>query len=1070
MPTAHPYPRWLSRRSLQLAACLSVGTATAQEVKLTYEDHIRPVLENKCFSCHNPDKKKGGLELTSYSGLMNGGSGGAVVEPGNPAASRLWTYSAHKEEPYMPPEGAPLEAKDLNLLAKWITDGVVEAKGGVARKAGKPKVDLTFAGGAGKPSGPAARPQNVLLEPVVVTARTNAITALAASPWTPLLAVAGQKQILLYDTDTRELAGILPYPEGYARSLKFSANGSLLIMGGGRGGKLGHAVIWDVATGRRVAEVGKEFDQAMSADITPDHRKVVLGTNAKKVKCFDLSSGELLYTIAKHTEWITAVDFSPDGVLLASADRNGNVMVWEADNGGEFYNLGQHKGAVTDLAWRPDSNVLASCSVDGVVTTWELKTGKQLASWSCNGAVQSVSFTPDGKIITAGNGHRTEVWTINGQRIKQETDVYQDDIISKVVAMSDGKTYATGNWLGEVRLFDVASGRDISRLSSNPPKLADQIAGAAVRLPEIDKALPAAQASLKSAEAKGVAADAELARARLEGAPAAQKLTAIEAKQAEVQKGLDYWQGQLSLAKTPEAKAKAEKALADCRTGLAYHVSEAAKVQPAATPYRSAEVAVAKAKTELITAQAAVRDLEAEAAAIRERVSLLKAAQFNVGVITEREKLVKLEADLADLVAAQAENEAAKLTAAGRIAPARQAAAALGEKIQAQEKVLVGLQESLAALDRTLTPLRQQEAEAAGKLELQGKRLKEAQEGVVTLGRERDVAVAAGQAALAEYRRNTPSTRLPLAEATARVDEFTKQIEALQAKLVAQQAVVTAILAAREAAAQALATLTAERQAALAASQAAEATLVTAQGEFTAARTFKAIFSTSYFSRRKATTAQLAAAQDGLIFTRNRAESLALYGRQAEQVLAAAQSEQANALAGRATLTAQQDGLVKNRAPAIIERDALAVRRLAAQKQAALLQAAIDDAEKVYQTKLPAAQALVAKEQGVYAPLEQALSGVRVKFAEAAKPLEAQRLVAAAAAKELAGYRQQQLAAEKMANDAEKEIPQRAKALEEIALARAEALPQVEPLKARVKAVQAEYLAMLPKREVAKKN
>ena len=134
----------------------------------------------------------------------------------------------------------------------------------------------------------------MLLEPVVVTPRTSAVTAMAASPWTSLLAVAGQKQILLYDTDSRELAGILPYPEGYARSLKFSANGSLLVMGGGRGGKLGHAIVWDVKTGKRVAELGKEFDQVMSADISPDHRKVVIATNAKKVKCFDVATGEQL--------------------------------------------------------------------------------------------------------------------------------------------------------------------------------------------------------------------------------------------------------------------------------------------------------------------------------------------------------------------------------------------------------------------------------------------------------------------------------------------------------------------------------------------------------------------------------------------------------------------------------------------------------------------------------------------------------------------------------------------------------------------------------------------------------
>jgi hypothetical protein len=53
---------------------------------------------------------------------------------------------------------------------------------------------------------------------------------------------------------------------------------------------------------------------------------------------------------------------------------------------------------------------------------------------------------------------------------------------------------------------------------------------------------------------------------------------------------------------------------------------------------------------------------------------------------------------------------------------------------------------------------------------------------------------------------------------------------------------------------------------------------------------------------------------------------------------------------------------------------------------------------------------------------------------------------------------------------AEKDIPQRDMNLDEIAKAYAELTPQVEPLKAKVKAAQDQYLAMLPKAEVMKKN
>ena len=52
-------------------------------------------------------------------------------------------------------------------------------------------------------------PEGLFRQPVVHTARAGAITALAASPWAPLIAVAGQKQVLLYTQRERPVAGRL---------------------------------------------------------------------------------------------------------------------------------------------------------------------------------------------------------------------------------------------------------------------------------------------------------------------------------------------------------------------------------------------------------------------------------------------------------------------------------------------------------------------------------------------------------------------------------------------------------------------------------------------------------------------------------------------------------------------------------------------------------------------------------------------------------------------------------------------------------------------------------------------
>ena len=45
----------------------------------------------------------------------------------------------------MPPEGAPLEPKDLAMLSKWIEGGVLQAKGSVAKASNKPNTGASKA-------------------------------------------------------------------------------------------------------------------------------------------------------------------------------------------------------------------------------------------------------------------------------------------------------------------------------------------------------------------------------------------------------------------------------------------------------------------------------------------------------------------------------------------------------------------------------------------------------------------------------------------------------------------------------------------------------------------------------------------------------------------------------------------------------------------------------------------------------------------------------------------------------------------------------------------------------------
>ena len=1133
----------LSRRFLLLAATgLSGLSARAQEaaVKLTYDDHIRPLLENKCFSCHNPDKKKGGLDLTNYAALVAGGGGGAVVDPGNPSGSRLWTCSTQKEEPFMPPEGSPLPAKDLALLSKWIADGVLQSKGSVARASNKPKVDLSLSAGAGKPTGPVARPEHVLLEPVVVTPRVTAVTAMAASPWTSLLAVAGQKQILLYDTESRELAGVLPYPEGYARSLKFSANGSLLIMGGGRGGKFGHAVVWDVKSGRRVTEVGKEFDQLMSADISPDHKRIAVGTNAKKVKCFDTATGELLYTIAKHTEWVTGADFSPDGILLATSDRNGNVMVWESENGGEFFNLGQHKASVTDLAWRSDSNVLASCSADGTISTWELKTGKRVANWSAHGgSVLSVVFTPDGRLLSCGNDGTTAMWTIDGKRLEHARGIKQGDVVSKIVALADSKVFVTGNWLGEVRFFDVETGRDLTQVSVNPPKLAERLAVAEKQLATLRAKVLTAPADAAVALARLKAVETENAAILAASDDVMKKLKAVEAryqpaaKELEAMRNLSY--------KTTDEKAKAElvskikvanEALTPARTerralleaaakssldlewiasrivdlqakvkndegGVSYADKQVAKAtddktralaqkqrdaQAAALELSRGQVAQLQARQAVVQAQmAAYNQLKADAAAAEafaknaqaqvagaeEQVAFLQAAEFNVGVLAEKDRLAKLEADIADAVAGKAENEAAHKAALARVTTTTQQVADLAAKLPPLEAAWSELKEALPALEAPLGPLRQAEAEAAGKVEAQTKLLGERQALLGEATRQRDLEVAGAKAAIEEYGRTMRPVRLRVTELTARVDALKKERAAAAAELTQAKAAVAAVQAQVDAADRQLGVALASVASAEQRLQAATAQVAVASSDDASAHGVSGVLSLRYFTASRETSAQLAAALQELAASKE-----ALAQAQAKRFAAVVAVTQAGAsVSGDAAKAETARAVVaeaeKQLGSVQAELAEQTQVRAAQLKEYAVKQAAPAAVEKASVAKLAPLQGAVDQAQAALVPLQQAAQAAKTRLAEAAQPAEAKKQAIAAAAKSLEEAKAKWLGAQKALAAATKEVPEREKNVAELTRTIAELTPQVEPQRAKVKAAESAYLAKLPKRNLA---
>ncbi|MFO0927485.1 MAG: PSD1 and planctomycete cytochrome C domain-containing protein [Gemmataceae bacterium] len=111
---------------LVLAALVATARPVLAADRVDFARDVLPILSDRCFACHGPDKatRKGGLRLDTKEGAL-GGDAPAVV-PGKSGASelirRLVTTEAREA---MPPAkfNKPLSAAQIELLRRWVDAG-----------------------------------------------------------------------------------------------------------------------------------------------------------------------------------------------------------------------------------------------------------------------------------------------------------------------------------------------------------------------------------------------------------------------------------------------------------------------------------------------------------------------------------------------------------------------------------------------------------------------------------------------------------------------------------------------------------------------------------------------------------------------------------------------------------------------------------------------------------------------------------------------------------------------------------------------------------------------------------
>jgi len=127
-------------RTLMTVLGIFVGSsvASAQPAIDHFEKKVRPLLIEKCISCHGPEKQKSGLRLDSLPALIKGGDRGAAIVPGKPNESLLLRTLAHDGDVKMPPKNK-LSATEIAAVTEWVQAGAPWLKSDMTVVAPPPK-------------------------------------------------------------------------------------------------------------------------------------------------------------------------------------------------------------------------------------------------------------------------------------------------------------------------------------------------------------------------------------------------------------------------------------------------------------------------------------------------------------------------------------------------------------------------------------------------------------------------------------------------------------------------------------------------------------------------------------------------------------------------------------------------------------------------------------------------------------------------------------------------------------------------------------------------------------------
>jgi WD40 repeat protein/tRNA A-37 threonylcarbamoyl transferase component Bud32 len=227
------------------------------------------------------------------------------------------------------------------------------------------------------------------------------------------------------------------------------------------------ARIWNVETGELVHRLEHGFPVYHTSFSRDSRRLLTAGGNRKvgHALVWDMATGKPVTPPLEHDGPVLHASFDPNGGLVITASQDNTARVWEARTGRPCTPPLEHKGPVLYASFSPDGQRAVTASQDTTAQIWDARSGESLSTLEHDFPISLASFSPDGqRVVTASNiPAAARVWdATTGKPVTQY--MMHDGLLARASFSPDGRHVLTANWDATARVWDASTGELLKSL------------------------------------------------------------------------------------------------------------------------------------------------------------------------------------------------------------------------------------------------------------------------------------------------------------------------------------------------------------------------------------------------------------------------------------------------------------------------------------------------------------------------------------------------------------------------------------------------------------------------------